>query len=80
MGCARHEEGRDEHCENAQHRHESRQRRLGGSFARRSGEAAAMSKMSVDVLDGDRRLVDQDADRQRQPAQGHDVDCLTRHP
>src|SRR5712672_4314885 len=36
--------------------------------------------MGVDVLDGDRRLVDQDADGQRQPAQGHDVDRLTRYP
>ena len=35
--------------------------------------------MGVDVLDRDRRLVDQDADGQRQPAQGHDVDRLIRY-
>ena len=33
-----------------------------------------MLHLGVDVLDLDRRLVHQDADGQRQPAQGHDVD------
>src|SRR6476659_8539451 len=42
--------------------------------------AVAISKMGVDVLDGDRRLVDKDSDGQRQAAQGHDVDRLTRYP
>ena len=33
-------------------------------------------EVAVDVLDLDRRVVDQDADRQRQPAERHDVDRL----
>ena len=36
--------------------------------------------MRVDVLDRDRRLVDQDADRQRQPAERHQVDRLPGDP
>ena len=32
--------------------------------------------MPVDVLDRHGRFVDQDTDRQRQPAQGHDVERL----
>ena len=36
--------------------------------------------LHVDVLDGHRRLVDEDADRQRHAAQRHDVDRVARHP
>ena len=34
--------------------------------------------LRVDVLDLDRRLIHQHADRQRQPAERHDVDGLAR--
>src|SRR5690348_18226198 len=34
------------------------------------------SQVTVNVFDRDRRVVDQDADRQRQAAQGHDVERL----
>ena len=34
----------------------------------------------VDVLDRDGRLIDEDADRQRQPAQRHQVERLAGHP
>ena len=37
-------------------------------------------EMGVDVLDRHGRLVDQDADRQRQPAECHDVDRLAGQP
>src|SRR3984893_10206148 len=77
---AGHEEGRNEHRQNAEHGDEPGQRRLGRGLARGTGKAAAISKTGVDVLDGDCRLVDQDADGQRQPAQGHDIDGLTRYP
>ncbi len=30
--------------------------------------------MAVDVLDGDGRVVDEDADREREAAEGHQVD------
>ena len=36
--------------------------------------------MRVDALDGHRRFVDEHADGQRETAQRHDVDRLTRHP
>ena len=39
-------------------------------------ERLALLEIAVDVLDRDRRVVDQDADRQRQAAQRHDVDRL----
>ena len=44
------------------------------------GRARAAPKMGMDVLDDDRRLVDQYADRQRQTAEGHQVDCLAGRP
>ncbi len=33
----------------------------------------------MNVLDGDRRIVHQDADSQRQPPKSHDVDGLSQH-
>ena len=45
---------------------------------RGAGEALAIGEMGVDVLDRDRRFVDQDADGQRQAAERHDVDRLAR--
>ena len=36
----------------------------------------ALLEMPVDVLDGHRRIIDQDAHRQRQAAQGHEIDGL----
>src|SRR3981189_1705762 len=80
MRSTRHEEGRNEHRQNAEHGHEPGQRGLGRGLARGAGKAATIGKTGMDVLDGDRRLVDQDADSQRQPTQGHDVDRLTRYP
>ena len=38
----------------------------------------ALFQIAIDVFDFDRGVVDQDADRQRQPAQGHDVDGLAQ--
>ena len=80
MRGAGHEEGRDEHCENAEHGHESRQCRLGRRLARGPSDTAAIGETGVDVLDRDCRLVDQDADGQCQTTQGHDVDRLTGYP
>ena len=55
---AGHEEGGNEHRQNAEHGDESGQRRLGRGLARGTSKAAAISKTGVDVLDGDCRLVD----------------------
>ena len=38
----------------------------------------AFLQITVDILDLDRGVVDQDADGQRQTAQGHDVDGLAQ--
>ena len=46
----------------------------------RPGERAGLLHLGVDVLDLDGRLVHQDADRQRQAAQRHQVDRLARQP
>ena len=51
---------------------------LASSTAARDRRAAR--QVRVDVLDRDRRFVDEDADRQRQAAERHDVDRLTRAP
>ncbi len=40
----------------------------------------ALLEMLVDVLDRHGRIVHQDADRQRKPAERHDVDGLARAP
>jgi hypothetical protein len=34
----------------------------------------ALFEVPVDILDRNGRFVDQDADRERKPAQGHDID------
>ena len=39
-------------------------------------ELLARAEMPVDVLDRDGRVVDQDADREREAAERHDVDRL----
>src|SRR5260370_19161151 len=80
MRGAGHEEGGNNHRQNAEHGHEPGQCRLGSGYARGAGKAVPISKTGVDVLDGHCRIVDEDADRQRQSAQGHDVDRLTRYP
>ncbi len=43
-------------------------------------DVLALLQMPVDVLDRHRRLVDEDADGERQPAQGHDVERLAERP
>ena len=45
-----------------------------GAFQDRLLDVLALLEMVVDVLDGDGRVVHQDADGQRETAQSHDVD------
>ena len=77
---ALHEERGDKHRQDAQHRHEMRDRRLRGSLERGLPQRRASRQVRMDVLDGDGRLVDKDSDRQRQPAEGHQIDGLPRRP
>ena len=49
---------------------------LRGAVQDRGLDLLALLEMPVDVLDRHRRVVDQDADRQREAAQRHDVERL----
>ena len=73
-----HDERGDEHREDAQERQQTRDRRFHVSLPDGSRHRRRVLHLGVDVLDLDRRLVDQDADGQGQPAQGHDVDRIAR--
>ena len=75
-----HEERRQEHREDAKHRQEPRDRRVQVPLTHGRGDRAGPFHLVVDVLDLDGRLVDQDADGQRQAAEGHEVDRLAREP
>ena len=61
-------------------RHQRRQRDLLRAVENRRLDVLALLEVIVDVLDGHRRIVDQDADRQRKAAQRHDVDGLAEAP
>ena len=74
------EEHRHEHDADAQHRDESRHHDLRGAVHDRGLDVLALFEMPVDVLDRHRRFVDQDADRERQPAQRHDVERFAERP
>ena len=64
--------------EDAQERQQPGYRRLHVPLPHGPGHRRRVLHLGVDVLDLDGRLVDQDADRQRQSAQGHDVDRVAR--
>ena len=67
---------------NTERMHKQRQQprdgRLHVPLPHGAGHRRRVLHLRVDVLDLDRRLVDQDADRQRQAAQRHDVDRVAR--
>ncbi len=70
------EEHRHEHDADAEQRHEGRRHDLPRAVHDGGLDVLALLEVPVDVLDGDRGVVDQDADGQRQAAQGHDVQRL----
>ena len=63
---------------------EHRQQARGDRFASRAIDRLAQrlspGEVDVDILDRDGRLVDEDPDRQRQPAQRHEVDRFAQQP
>src|SRR6266403_1710962 len=67
-----------EHDADRQGRDQRRQGNLARAAENRRFHILTVLEMIVDVLDGDRRVVDQDADRQRESAQCHDVDRLAQ--
>ena len=62
---------------------QGRDERRNGDFLRavedRLDEVLPHRRVTMDVLQGHRRVVDQDADRQSEPAQGHEVDRVAGH-
>ncbi len=77
---ADHEERRNEHGEDAEHREQARHGGAAAGFDDGAGARDAGQHLRVDVLDRDRRLVHQNADRERQTAERHDVDRLAGGP
>ena len=69
-------EHRHEHDADAEQRYERRRHDLVGAVHDRSFDRLALLQMVVDVFDGDRCVVDENADRERQPAKRHDVEGL----
>ena len=78
FGDTAQEEDRHEHDADRECRDQRRHGDLVRAFHDRLVDFLAFLQMRIDVLDGHRGVVDQDADRQRQTAQGHDVDRLTQ--
>ncbi len=76
FGDAGEQEHGHEHDADRQGRDQRRQGDLVRAVENRGFHILAVLEMVVDVLDGDRRIVDQDADRKGESAQGHDVDRL----
>ena len=46
------------------------------AFENRRLDVLALLQMAVDVLDGDRRIVDENTDREREAAERHEIDRL----
>ena len=72
------EEHRHEHNADAQGGNEGRDRDLLRAVQNGLFQLLALGQVAFDVFDFDRGVVHQDADRQRQPSQGHDVDRLAQ--
>ena len=64
----------------AEQRHESRLHDLARAVHDRGDDVLAMFQVPVDVLDRDGGVIHQNAHRQRQPAQCHDIQCLAHRP
>ena len=72
------EEHRHEHNTDAKGRDEGRHRDLLRAVQNGVVQRFARCHVPVDVLDGHRRIINQDSDRQRQAAQGHEIDRLAQ--
>ena len=72
------EHHRDEHDADRQRRDERRPGDLHGPVEDRLPQRLAQAEVAVDVFDLHRRVVDQDADRQRQAAERHHVERVAQ--
>src|SRR5271166_609783 len=78
LGDARQRDDGREHDANRQRADERRHRDLARAVEDRNAELLAHRVVAMDVLDFHRRVIDQHADRKREPAKRHDVDGLAR--
>ena len=68
------EKHRNEHDTNREGRNQRRHGDLRRAVQNRLDDFLALIDVAIDVFDFDRGVVNQNADRQRQPAKGHDID------
>ena len=79
-GRAFHEERRYEHSQHTQHGQQAGDGCFPIPQTNGAGDARRVLELRVNVLHFDGRLIDQNADRQGQPAQRHHVERLARQP
>ena len=79
-GHTDHQERGNKHGQDGKHRQESGNDRLPSRFQHRQRHVIRQLQIAVNIFDLDHGLVDQDADGQGEPAQGHDVDGLIGQP
>ena len=70
------EKNRDKNDANAKRRDERRHRNLGRTIEDAFLHRPSLGHVAMDILNLDRRVVDQDSDRQGHPAKSHDIDRL----
>ncbi len=75
-----HERDRDEHRDDGESRRHDGEADFRGAFARRVEVVLALLHVPDDVLADDDRIVDQHADRERQPHQREHVEREAEHP
>ena len=78
--CTGHEKRGRENREHAEHCEQSRHRSLQRGIVGRAGHGCAAMQMRVDVFDGHRRFVHEDAHSERESAERHEMDALPRDP
>ena len=79
-GCPAHEERGHEHRQHAQHRQQPRHGGQTVPLANRPRHGSVLAQLDVDVLDLDGGLVHENADRQGQATQRHQIDRMPADP
>src|SRR5437868_1258116 len=79
-GNADHKKRRHEYGKNREHRKEPRRERFSRRAKYRLSSCFTVMKMSIDVLDCDGCLVDENSDSEREPAERHYVYRLSAKP
>ncbi len=74
------EEHGNEHAADSERRDQCRKRNAGRTLQHRLIELYPLLEMAMGIFDGHCGVVDQNADRKRQPAERHGVDRLSQRP